>query len=104
MAARKVRAEKAVLSRQDIASRRRALEAKKGETARGSWRPFAGLALIALSVLSLVALFTDGPAPRASNAAGPVGHALAALLAGWLGVCAVALPLAGLYAAGYLDR
>jgi len=102
MAARKVRAEKAVLSRQDIASRRRALEAKKGEAQGGSWRPFAALALVALSVLSLVALFSDVSGPHASNAAGPVGHALAALLGGWLGLCAAALPLAGLYAAGAL--
>jgi DNA segregation ATPase FtsK/SpoIIIE, S-DNA-T family len=102
MAGRRVRAEKAVLSRQDIASRRRALESKKGEATGGGWRPFAGLALFALSVLALVALFTDGPALHPANAAGPVGHALAALLAGWLGVCAAALPLAGLYASGAL--
>jgi DNA segregation ATPase FtsK/SpoIIIE, S-DNA-T family len=102
MAGRKVRAEKAVLSRQDIASRRRALETKKGEATGGGWRPFAGLAVFALSVLALVALFTDGSGLHGPNAAGPVGHALAALLAGWLGVCAGALPLAGLYASGAL--
>ena len=102
MAARKVRAEKAVLSRQDIASRRRALEAKKGETAEGGWRPFGGLALLALSVLALVALATEGAGPKVTNAAGPVGHALAALLSGWLGVCAAAIPLAGFYASGAL--
>jgi DNA segregation ATPase FtsK/SpoIIIE, S-DNA-T family len=101
-AARKARAEKAVLSRQDIASRRRALEAKKGEATGGGWRPFAGLAVLALSVLALVALFSDSAGPRPANAAGPVGHALAALLSGWLGVCAAAIPLAGLYAAGAL--
>ncbi len=101
-AARKARAEKAVLSRQDIASRRRALEAKKGEAKGGGWRPFAGLAVLAISVLALVALFSDSIGPRPSNAAGPVGHALAALLSGWLGVCAAAIPLAGLYAAGAL--
>lgn len=98
MAARKVRPEKAVLSRQDIASRRRALEAKKGESSGAGWRPFLGLALLAFSVLSLVALATDGVGPRPTNAAGPVGHALVALLSGWLGVCAVAIPLAGFYA------
>jgi DNA segregation ATPase FtsK/SpoIIIE, S-DNA-T family len=102
MAARKVRAEKAVLSRQDIASRRRALEAKKGETAVGGWRPFGGLALLAFSVLALVALSTDSAGPKVTNSAGPVGHALAALLAGWLGVCAAAIPLAGFYASGAL--
>ena len=101
-AARKQRAEKAVLSRQDIASRRRALEAKKDDAGGGGWRPFAGLAVLALSLLALVALFTDSAGPRPSNAAGPVGHALAALLSGWLGVCAAAIPLAGLYAAGAL--
>jgi DNA segregation ATPase FtsK/SpoIIIE, S-DNA-T family len=102
MAVRKVRAEKAVLSRQDISSRRRALEAKKGETTHGGWRPFAGLALLALATLSLVALATDGSGLKPTNAAGPVGHALAALLSGWLGVCAAAIPLAGFYAAGAL--
>jgi S-DNA-T family DNA segregation ATPase FtsK/SpoIIIE len=102
MPARKVRAEKAVLSRQDISSRRRALEAKKSEATAGGWRPFGGLALLAVSVLSLVALASDGVGPHASNAAGPVGHALAALLSGWLGVCAAAIPIAGFYAAGAL--
>jgi DNA segregation ATPase FtsK/SpoIIIE, S-DNA-T family len=102
MAARKVRPEKAVLSRQDIASRRRALEAKKEQSSGGGWRPFGGLALLAFSVLSLVALATDGVGAKPTNAAGPVGHALAALLSGWLGVCAVAFPLAGFYSAGAL--
>ncbi len=102
MAARKVRAEKAVLSRQDIASRRRALEAKKSETAVGGWRPFGGLAVLAFSVLALVALSTDSVGSKPGNAAGPVGHALAALLAGWLGVCAAAIPVAGFYASGAL--
>jgi DNA segregation ATPase FtsK/SpoIIIE, S-DNA-T family len=102
MAARKVRAEKAVLSRQDIASRRRALEAKKGEATVGGWRPFMGLALLALSVLALVALSTESVGPKVANAAGPVGHALAALLSGWLGVCAAAIPVAGFYASGVL--
>jgi DNA segregation ATPase FtsK/SpoIIIE, S-DNA-T family len=102
MAARKVRAEKAVLSRQDIASRRRVLEAKKSDPTGGGWRPFGGLALLALSVLSLVALATDGAGQKPTNAAGPVGHALTALLSGWLGVCAVAIPLAGFYASGAL--
>jgi DNA segregation ATPase FtsK/SpoIIIE, S-DNA-T family len=102
MAARKVRAEKAVLSRQDIASRRRALEAKKGEATVGGWRPFGGLALLALSVLALVALSTESVGPKVANAAGPVGHALAALLSGWLGVCAAAIPVAGFYASGAL--
>jgi DNA segregation ATPase FtsK/SpoIIIE, S-DNA-T family len=102
MAARKVRPEKAVLSRQDIASRRRALEAKKGQSSGGSWRPFGGLALLAFSVLSLVALATDGVGAKPTNAAGPVGHALAAVLSGWLGICAVAFPLAGFYSAGAL--
>ncbi|MGO9830493.1 MAG: DNA translocase FtsK 4TM domain-containing protein [Myxococcaceae bacterium] len=101
-AARKARAEKAVLSRQDIASRRRALETKKGKPEGHSWRPFAALGLLALSVLGLVALFSEGTESHPANAAGPVGHALAALLSGWLGVCAASVPLAGLYAAGAL--
>jgi S-DNA-T family DNA segregation ATPase FtsK/SpoIIIE len=102
MAARKVRAEKAVLSRQDISSRRRALEAKKGDATVAGWRPFGGLAVLAFSVLAVVALATDGPGAKATNAAGPVGHALAALLSGWLGVCAAAIPVAGFYASGAL--
>ncbi len=101
-AARKARAEKAVLSRQDIASRRRALETKKGQAEGQGWRPFAALGLLALSVLALVALFTEGTLAHPANAAGPVGHTLAALLSGWLGVCAASVPLAGLYAAGAL--
>ncbi len=101
-AARKGRAEKAVLSRQDITSRRRKLERQKVEAAGGGWRPFAALGLLALSSLGLVALFSESGGLHPANAAGPVGHALSALLSGWLGVCAAAIPLAGLYVAGAL--
>jgi S-DNA-T family DNA segregation ATPase FtsK/SpoIIIE len=105
MAAKRARPEKKVLSRQEIASRKKALVTRRVEGGGAGRRALVGVALLALSALALVALLTDpGPyAPRTvHNAAGPVGHALAALLAGLLGLCAAAIPLAGVYTSGVL--
>jgi DNA segregation ATPase FtsK/SpoIIIE, S-DNA-T family len=105
MAAKRARPEKKVLSRQEIASRKKALVTRRAEGGGASRRALLGVALLALSALTLVALLTDpGPyAPRTvHNAAGPVGHSLAALLTGLFGFCAPAIPLAGVYTSGVL--
>ena len=105
MAAKRARPEKKVLTRQEISSRKKALSTRRTEGGGAGRRALLGVALLALSSLALVALLTDpGPmAPRGThNGAGPVGHALAALLGGILGVCAAAIPLAGVYTAGVL--
>jgi DNA segregation ATPase FtsK/SpoIIIE, S-DNA-T family len=105
MASKRARPEKKVLSRQEIASRKKALVTRRVEGGGAGRRALLGVALLALSALALVALLTDpGPyAPRTvHNAAGPVGHALTALLAGLLGLCAPAIPLAGVYTSGVL--
>jgi DNA segregation ATPase FtsK/SpoIIIE, S-DNA-T family len=105
MAAKRARPEKKVLTRQEIASRKKALSTRRTEGGGAGRRALLGVALLALSSLALVALLTD-PGPMAlrgaHNGAGPVGHALAALLGGALGVCAAAIPLAGVYTAGVL--
>ena len=105
MAARRPRSEKKILSQQEVASRKKALAVRRVEGTGVGHRALAGVALLALSCLALVALLTEpGPAaPRtAHNGAGPVGHALAALLGGLLGVAAPAIPLAGVYLSGVL--
>ena len=105
MAARRPRPEKKVLSKQEVSSRKKALAVRRVEGSGVGRRALLGVALLALSSLALVALLTDpGPgAPRsAHNGAGPVGHALAALLGGFLGIAAPAIPLAGAYVAGVL--
>ncbi|WNG55505.1 DNA translocase FtsK [Archangium gephyra] len=108
MAERKARAEKTVLSRQDIATRRKALADKKaqkgigGEAGPGQ-RALLGLVLMAGSVLSLVSVATfsakDRKGPGFENAVGPMGHLIAEGLRGMLGVWAYLLPLCGVYAA-----
>ncbi|HZJ56083.1 MAG TPA: DNA translocase FtsK 4TM domain-containing protein, partial [Myxococcaceae bacterium] len=103
MAARRPRPEKKILSKQEVASRKKALAVRRVEGTGVGHRALVGVALLALSSLALVALLTEpGPAaPRtAHNGAGPVGHALAALLGGLLGVIAPAIPLAGVYVSG----
>ena len=105
MAARRPRPEKKVLSKQEVSSRKKALAVRRVEGTGVGHRALVGVALLALSSLALVALLTDpGPAaPRAAhNGAGPVGHALAALLGGFLGIAAAAIPLAGVYISGVL--
>jgi DNA segregation ATPase FtsK/SpoIIIE, S-DNA-T family len=105
MAARRPRPEKKILSKQDVASRRKALAVRRSDGSGVGHRALLGVALLAASCLALVALLTDpGPATArtAHNGAGPVGHALAALLGGLVGLTAPAIPLAGVYAAGVL--
>jgi len=105
MAARRPRPEKKILSKQEVASRKKALAVRRVEGTGVGPRALVGVAILALSSLALVALLTDpGPvAPRtAHNGAGPVGHALAALLGGLLGITAPAIPLAGVYVSGVL--
>jgi S-DNA-T family DNA segregation ATPase FtsK/SpoIIIE len=105
MAARRPRPEKKILSKQEVASRKKALAVRRAEGTGVGRRALLGVAVLALSSLALVALLTEpGPsAPRtAHNGAGPVGHALAALLGGLLGLAAPCIPLAGVYVSGVL--
>ncbi|WP_342379282.1 DNA translocase FtsK 4TM domain-containing protein [Myxococcus stipitatus] len=109
MTAKKGRAEKAVLSRQEIATRRKALADKKrkagiddgdgGTTARA----ITGVFLLALSLLSLLSVATfdahDRVGPGFRNAVGPMGHLIAETLRGMLGVCAYLAPIGGAYTA-----
>ncbi|MCL2626875.1 MAG: DNA translocase FtsK 4TM domain-containing protein [Cystobacterineae bacterium] len=102
MAARS--AKSSILSRQQIKTRRKAL--KKNQAAAGpkpSWRALAGTALLALSLLVLLSVASFAPEDRIGpdfhNWIGPMGHALAEIFRGALGICAMVPPLAGLYAA-----
>ncbi|HLT29206.1 MAG TPA: DNA translocase FtsK 4TM domain-containing protein [Myxococcaceae bacterium] len=108
MAPRKSRAEKTVLSRQDIAQKRRALQKKrrtgaptKAARGGGGRRALFITFLLAVSVLMLLSVATFDPQDRVGpgfeNAVGPVGHLIAETLRGLLGICAYVLPLAGLY-------
>ena len=108
MAERTARAEKTVLSRQEIATRRKALAEKKakrngGEETGPGRKALIGLVLLAASVLSLVSVATysmkDRRGPGFQNAVGPMGHLVAESLRGMLGVWAYLLPLCGFYAA-----
>ena len=110
MSERTARAEKTVLSRQEIATRRKALAEKKAKRGEGGAeagpgrKALVGLFLLALSVLSLVSVATysikDRKGPGFQNAVGPMGHLIAEHLRGLLGFWAYLLPLcAGLYAA-----
>ena len=105
MAAKRPRPEKKILSKQEVSSRKKALAVRRVEGTGVGHRALLGVALLALSSLALVALLTDPghAAPRAAhNGAGPVGHALAALLGGFLGIAAPAIPFAGVYVSGVL--
>ena len=64
MAAKRARPDKKVLSRQEIASRKKALSTRRTEGGGAGRRALLGVALLALSSLALVALLTD-PGPRA---------------------------------------
>ncbi|HEX8704982.1 MAG TPA: DNA translocase FtsK 4TM domain-containing protein, partial [Myxococcaceae bacterium] len=103
MTARKARAEKTVLSKQEIATRRKALTAKKMQTGGAGRRALVGLCILALSVISLlsVASFSakDRVGPGFQNLVGPMGHLIAEALRGVLGVCAYLIPACGIYAA-----
>lgn len=105
MAARKAR-EKTVLSRQDIASRKRALAEQKLQRPGIGRRAIFGTFLIAFSVLLLLSLSTfdvhDRVGPGFRNAVGPVGHLLAETFRGLLGFCAYVLPAVGMYVAAII--
>lgn len=102
----KRKGEKSVLSKQDIAQRRKQLTQKKMQHGGTGRRAIVGVAVLAASVLSLLAVASfdarDRIGPGFKNAIGPVGHAIAEALRGLLGVCAFVLPVVGLYAAGIL--
>ncbi|WP_225410059.1 FtsK/SpoIIIE family DNA translocase [Stigmatella hybrida] len=112
-AARKGRAEKTVLSRQEIATRRKALAAKKMQTGGASRRAIVGVFLLSASIISFLSVATfsakDRVGPGFRNMVGPMGHLIAESLRGMLGVCAYLIPLCGGYAAmilfvGHRDR
>ncbi|RKG88084.1 FtsK/SpoIIIE family DNA translocase [Corallococcus terminator] len=100
------RAEKAVLSRQEIATKRKALANKKmkaGGAASPARRALAGVFVLAASLLALLAVATfdahDRVGPGFHNAVGPMGHLIAETLRGALGVCAYFIPVGGIYTA-----
>ncbi|WP_426749477.1 DNA translocase FtsK 4TM domain-containing protein [Myxococcus sp. Y35] len=106
MTAKKGRAEKAVLSRQEIATRRRALADKRMKAGKGgdvATRAITGVFLLAASLIALLAVATfdakDRVGPGFNNAVGPMGHLIAESLRGLLGVCAYLIPVGGLYTA-----
>jgi S-DNA-T family DNA segregation ATPase FtsK/SpoIIIE len=106
MSAKARKGEKSLLNRQEITSRRKALNQKKSQASGTGRRAIAGVVVLALGLLSLLAVATfdakDRVGPGFHNAVGPVGHAIAEALRGLLGVCAFVLPLVGFYAAGLL--
>ncbi|WP_224241725.1 FtsK/SpoIIIE family DNA translocase [Hyalangium gracile] len=103
MTARKARAEKTVLSRQDIATRRKALAEKKLQTGGTGRRALVGVFILAASLISLLSVATfdarDRVGPGFRNSVGPMGHLIAESLRGLIGVCAYLIPTCGLYAA-----
>src|SRR4051812_32372755 len=105
MAASRTR-EKSVLSRQDIASKRKALAQQKLKGAPSGQRAILGVGVSTLSLLALLSVATfdahDRIGPGFHNAIGPVGHAIAEALRGLFGLCAWVLPIAGLYTAGLI--
>jgi DNA segregation ATPase FtsK/SpoIIIE, S-DNA-T family len=97
---------KSVLSRQEIAQKRKALTQKKMSQGNTGKKAIVGVSLLAVSILSLLSVATfdakDRVGPGFKNAIGPVGHAIAEALRGLLGICAYLIPLVGLYVAGLL--
>src|SRR5215831_982434 len=102
MTPRRMRPQKAVLSRQEIAIRKRVLSDQKLQTHGTARRAIAGIFTLAISLLILLALATfeprDGSRGRYHNAIGPTGHFLASHIHELLGICAYLLPLCGIYA------
>lgn len=102
----KRKGEKSLLSKQEIATRRKALNQKKMQHGNSGRRAIAGVFVLAISVLSLLSVASfdarDRVGPGFKNAVGPVGHAIAEALRGLLGICAFVLPVVGLYVAGLL--
>src|SRR5712692_5639428 len=103
MAPKRARAEKAVLSRQEIAVRKKAVSEQKLQAHALARRAISGVCLLAASLLALLALATydakDGGRSGFHNAIGPVGHFAARELHELLGLCAYVLPISSLYTA-----
>ncbi|MBL8916189.1 MAG: DNA translocase FtsK 4TM domain-containing protein [Archangium sp.] len=106
MSVKRAKGDKSLLSKQEIASRRKALSQKKNATSGSGRRAILGVVVLAFSVMSLLAVATfdaaDRVGPGFKNAVGPVGHAIAEALRGLLGVTAYVMPMVGLYAAGIM--
>ena len=102
MAPKKARSQKAVLSRQEIAVRKRVISDQKLQTHGNARRVIVGIFTLAFSLLILLALATfesrDGIRGRYHNAIGPAGHFMASQVHELLGICAYLLPLCGIYA------
>jgi S-DNA-T family DNA segregation ATPase FtsK/SpoIIIE len=98
--------DKAVLSKQDIVARRKALKEKKMGSSNTGRRAIVGVFILAGSVLSFLSIATfdahDRVGPGFRNAIGPVGHAIAEAFRGLLGIVALVVPVVGFYAAGVL--
>jgi S-DNA-T family DNA segregation ATPase FtsK/SpoIIIE len=98
--------DKAVLSKQDIVARRKALKEKKMGSSNTGRRAIVGVFILAASVLSFLSIATfdahDRVGPGFRNAIGPVGHAIAEAFRGLLGIVALVVPVVGFYAAGVL--
>ena len=86
----KRKGEKSLLNKQDIAARRKVLTQKKMKHSGTGRRAIVGVALLAMSVMSFLAVATfdarDRLGPGFKNAVGPVGHAIAEGLRGLLGI------------------
>jgi S-DNA-T family DNA segregation ATPase FtsK/SpoIIIE len=97
------KAEKTVLSRQEIATRKRALAAKKMQVGGAGQRALIGVFLGTASLLALLSVATfdakDRTGPGYRNLVGPMGHLIAESLRGVFGICGYLLPLGGIYAA-----
>ncbi|MDX2009374.1 MAG: DNA translocase FtsK 4TM domain-containing protein [Myxococcaceae bacterium] len=98
--------DKAVLSKQDIVARRKALKEKKMGSSNTGRRAIVGVFILAFSVLSFLSIATfdahDRVGPGFRNAIGPVGHAIGEAFRGLLGIVALVVPMVGFYAAGVL--
>src|SRR5713226_7793003 len=102
MAPKKTRSQKALLSRQEIAVRKRVISDQKLQSDGNARRVIVGIFTLAFSLLILLALATfesrDGIRGRYHNAIGPAGHFMASQVHQFLGICAYLLPLCGIYA------
>ncbi|MCA2978053.1 MAG: hypothetical protein INH37_07200, partial [Myxococcaceae bacterium] len=89
--------DKAVLSKQDIVARRKALNDKKRGTSNTGRRAIAGVFVLAASVLSFLSIATfdahDRVGPGFRNAIGPVGHGIGEAFRGLLGIVSLVVPL-----------
>jgi S-DNA-T family DNA segregation ATPase FtsK/SpoIIIE len=101
--AAKRKGEKTVLSRQDIQTRRKVLSQQRMAVAGVGLRAIGAVSMVAAAVLTFLAVATfdthDRLGPGFRNAVGPVGHALAETLRGFLGINAFVLPIGGAYVA-----